>query len=144
MSRPLRGQVDPDGPPESPSGGARPLPPFIREGLGWILAIQLLLAFIWMGPPRAELFPVLQVALSIRMAPVAHEQAEWGAWLPAAASTSSSLLDALHTRVRQARVWLKAAATVRRHAVPLVRAELESWWHEALAAQAAAEARCAS
>ncbi|NBD10280.1 hypothetical protein [Corallococcus silvisoli] len=144
MSRPLRGQVDPDGPPESPSRGARPLPPFIREGLGWILAIQLLLAFIWVGPPRAELFPVLQVALSIRMTPVAHEQARWDAWLPATASTSSSLLDVLHTRVHQARVWLKAAATVRRHAVPLLRAELESWWHEALAAQARLEARCAS
>lgn len=136
MSRPLRGQVDPDGPPESPSAGARPLPPFIREGLGWFLAIQLLLAFLWLGPPRAELVPFVQGVVSLCMASESSEQTLWS-------SPPPLLAESLRLRVRQARVWMKAAATLRHHTVLFVRAELESWWNEALAARPPVETRCA-
>ncbi|MBN8229839.1 hypothetical protein JYK02_20200 [Corallococcus macrosporus] len=73
------------------------VPSFLREGLGWLLALLLLLA----------LLPSLHLG------------------------------DALRAGEDTARVWWKTAATMRRHAAPFVLAELESWWHEALAARSA-------
>ncbi|RKG69272.1 hypothetical protein D7V80_09435 [Corallococcus sp. CA054B] len=72
-----------------------PIAPFLREGLGWLLAFYLLLALL---PPL-------------------------------------HLMDTLRAGEHMARVWWKAAATAHRHAAPFVLAELESWWHEALAAR---------
>ncbi|WP_223641304.1 hypothetical protein [Corallococcus sp. EGB] len=97
MDRPPHGQGSPDARAEAPSREPVPLAPFLREGLGWLLAFYLLLALL----------------------PHTH------------------LMETLRAGEDAARVWWKAAATVRRHAAPLVLAELESWWHEALASRCA-------
>ncbi|NOK36144.1 hypothetical protein HMI49_23350 [Corallococcus exercitus] len=47
------------------------------------------------------------------------------------------LMETLSAGAHRARVWWKVADTVRRHAAPLMRAELESWWSETLAARSA-------
>ncbi|MFP2901240.1 hypothetical protein [Corallococcus sp. 4LFB] len=47
------------------------------------------------------------------------------------------LTETLQAGAHRARIWWKVADTVRRHAAPLMRAELESWWCEALAARSA-------
>ncbi|MFB1484286.1 hypothetical protein [Corallococcus sp. RDP092CA] len=82
---------------DRPPHGQRSLPSFVREGLGWLLALHLLLALM----------------------PHAH------------------LAQSLRAGGHKVRVWWKAADTVRRHAAPLVRAELEAWWHDALAGRCA-------
>ncbi|MBN8470420.1 hypothetical protein JYJ95_28260 [Corallococcus exiguus] len=71
MDRPLRG---------------RPLPSFIREGLGWLLALHLLLALM----------------------PSLH------------------LMETLQAGAHKARILLKAADTVRRHAAPLLPAVIRA------------------
>ncbi|RKH18576.1 hypothetical protein D7Y13_09840 [Corallococcus praedator] len=68
----------------------------LRDTLGWLVALQLLVALVWVGPLHPTRLPVS--------------------------------LDTLRTRARQAQVLFKAAATVRHHALPFVRLELESWW----------------
>ncbi|RYZ38218.1 MAG: hypothetical protein EOO71_24890 [Myxococcaceae bacterium] len=80
------GRMERDGQPHS----------WLRDGLGWLVALQLLLALVWVGPLRPTRLPVS--------------------------------FEALHTHARQARVLFKAAATVRNHALPYVRLELEAWW----------------
>ncbi|RKH49918.1 hypothetical protein D7X55_09370 [Corallococcus sp. AB049A] len=64
---------------DRPPHGQRPFSPFLREALGWLLALHLLLALM----------------------PSLH------------------LEQTLHAGAQKARVLLKAADTVRRHAVPL-------------------------
>ncbi|NOK21333.1 hypothetical protein [Corallococcus carmarthensis] len=143
MDRPLRGQGSPDGRSEARSRESKPIPSFFREGLGWLLALQLLLALLWVGPLRAPLSHGFQFAVSLRMAPASPEQP---AWLPGPLATGTDpqrLMEVLRIGSHKARVWWKVADTVRRHAAPLMRAELESWWCEALASRSAPEASCA-
>ncbi|RKI46166.1 hypothetical protein D7Y27_08715 [Corallococcus sp. AB004] len=64
----------------APSQESKPLPSFVREGLGWLLALHLLLALM----------------------PSLH------------------LMETLQSGAHKARVLLKAADTVRRHAAPLL------------------------
>ncbi|WP_147448634.1 hypothetical protein [Corallococcus terminator] len=83
------GRMERDGQPHS----------LLRDGLGWLVALQLLLALIWVGPLHPTRLPVS--------------------------------LEALRIRARQAQVLFKAAATVRHHALPFMRLELEAWWLKA-------------
>ncbi|QAT81952.1 hypothetical protein EJ065_0343 [Corallococcus coralloides] len=72
--------------PSAPSQESKPLPSFVREGLGWLLALHLLLALM----------------------PSLH------------------LVETLQAGAHKARVWWKAADTVRRHAAPLLPAMLKA------------------
>ncbi|MBZ4330954.1 hypothetical protein NR800_29730 [Corallococcus interemptor] len=73
----------------------------------------------------------------VPLAPLLREGLGWllAFYLLLALLPPTHLMDTLRAGEHAARVWWKAAVTVRRHAAPFVLAELESWWHEALASR---------